>query len=287
MPGVSERIRVRSIIGEFLEHSRIWSFDNGGEREWYIGSADLMDRNLDRRVEAIVPVEDHEAQARLAEIIDVMLADDRRSWQLQPDATWVRTEAIEGREGTIDTFEALKEEALAHGRVVDGPAPAGRRRRLAGPARMTETSARPVEVELKYRVVDLAAAERYLVGRGDRRVHAATAAARSTQLEDRYVDTADGALARAGFAVRVRQTGTGTIVSVKSLARTRGPGRRRPARGARGPGRPDRRTARLAGVRRPVAGPRAGRRRAARRARDDPPAAPQAASCATATRGSS
>ena len=80
--------------------------------EWYIGSADLMDRNLDRRVEAIAPVEDHEAQARLAEIIDVMLADDRRSWQLQPDATWVRTETIEGREGTIDTFETLKEDAL-------------------------------------------------------------------------------------------------------------------------------------------------------------------------------
>ena len=63
-PGVSERIRVRSIVGEFLEHSRIWSFENDGSREWYIGSADLMDRNLDRRVEAVVPVEDHEAGAR-------------------------------------------------------------------------------------------------------------------------------------------------------------------------------------------------------------------------------
>ena len=80
--GVSDRIRVRSIVGEFLEHSRIWGFENGGEREWYIGSADLMDRNLDRRVEAMVPVEDPEARARIAEIIDVMLADDRRAWQL-------------------------------------------------------------------------------------------------------------------------------------------------------------------------------------------------------------
>jgi polyphosphate kinase len=116
--GVSDRIRVRSIIGEFLEHSRIWSFDNGGDREWYIGSADLMDRNLDRRVEAVAPVEDHEAQARLATIIDVMLSDDRRSWQLQPDATWVRTETLEGREGTIDTFEVMKEDAMSHGSVV-------------------------------------------------------------------------------------------------------------------------------------------------------------------------
>ena len=68
LPGVSENIAVRSIIGEFLEHSRIWSFENGGDRDWYIGSADLMDRNLDRRVEALVPVEDAEARARLAGI---------------------------------------------------------------------------------------------------------------------------------------------------------------------------------------------------------------------------
>src|SRR3954470_19229604 len=121
LPGVSENIRVRSVIGEFLEHSRIWSFENGGEREFYIGSADLMDRNLDRRVEAITPVEDHEAQGRLAKILDVMLADDRRSWQLRSDATWIRTEQVQGREGTIDTFETMKEDALAQGGVVAAP----------------------------------------------------------------------------------------------------------------------------------------------------------------------
>jgi polyphosphate kinase len=121
VPGVSERIRVRSIIGEFLEHSRIWSFDNGGEREYYIGSADLMDRNLDRRVEAVAPVEDHDAQARLARILEVMLVDDRRSWQLMPDSTWVRTEVLNGRPGTIDTFEAMKQDALEH--VMTTPPP--------------------------------------------------------------------------------------------------------------------------------------------------------------------
>jgi polyphosphate kinase len=119
--GLSENIRVRSIIGQFLEHSRIWSFENGGDREWYIGSADLMDRNLDRRVEAIVPVEDIEARSRLATIIDVMLADDRRSWQLQPDATWVRTEVLAGQEGTVDTFEMLKSIALAQMHTADVP----------------------------------------------------------------------------------------------------------------------------------------------------------------------
>ena len=108
LPGVSERIRVRSIVGEFLEHSRIWGFENGGDRGWYIGSADLMERNLDRRVEAVVPVEDSEAKARIAEIIEVMLADDRRSWQLQPDASWLSHGGPRGRAGTIDTFETSR-----------------------------------------------------------------------------------------------------------------------------------------------------------------------------------
>ncbi|MFL5750997.1 MAG: polyphosphate kinase 1 [Chloroflexota bacterium] len=110
--GISENISVRSIVGEFLEHSRIWRFDNGGVPDWYIGSADLMDRNLDRRVEAIVPVEDAEAQARLQEFIDVLMADDRRSWQLGRDAVWRRTEEILGVPGSVDTHEELKERAL-------------------------------------------------------------------------------------------------------------------------------------------------------------------------------
>jgi polyphosphate kinase len=112
-PGVSETVRVRSIIGEFLEHSRIWMFANGGRAEWYIGSADLMERNLDRRVEVVTPVEDDEARARLARIIEVMLADDRRSWQLGPDGHWQRTEVLESIDGTVDTFAVLKEDAAA------------------------------------------------------------------------------------------------------------------------------------------------------------------------------
>jgi len=80
-----------------------------------------MDRNLDRRVEAVVPVEDPDARARLAEIVEVMLADDRRSWQLGADAVWRRTETIEGRPGGLDTFETLKERALASGEVAAAP----------------------------------------------------------------------------------------------------------------------------------------------------------------------
>ena len=111
--GLSERIRVRSIIGRFLEHSRIYRFENGGQPEWLIGSADLMPRNLDRRVEAVVPVQDLEAQARIDEIIGTMLADDRRSWRLPAEASWRRTEDIQGTPGTLDTFEVMKRAAIA------------------------------------------------------------------------------------------------------------------------------------------------------------------------------
>ena len=74
-----------------------------------------MERNLDRRVEALVPVEDHEARARIAEIIQIMLADDRRAWHLGSDATWRRIEEINEAPGAHDTFETLKELALASG----------------------------------------------------------------------------------------------------------------------------------------------------------------------------
>jgi polyphosphate kinase len=113
LPGTSDRIRVRSIVGEFLEHSRIFGFANGGRQEWYTGSADLMERNLDRRVEVVFPIEDLGAQARIEEIVAVMLSDDRRSWQLGADASWRRTEEILAAPGSLDTFATLKERALA------------------------------------------------------------------------------------------------------------------------------------------------------------------------------
>ena len=110
--GLSESTRVRSIIGEFLEHARIWRFENGGEPEWYIGSGDLMDRNLDRRVEAFVPVDDRSAQAQLDEILEAQLADDRRSWILADDGTWRRAEELTETSGTHDSQAEAKESAL-------------------------------------------------------------------------------------------------------------------------------------------------------------------------------
>jgi polyphosphate kinase len=91
VPGLSERIRVRSIIGRYLEHSRIYHFANGdgpGRPVYLIGSADLMPRNLDRRVEALVPIDDPQMQARLQQILDINLADDELAWELLPDGSW-------------------------------------------------------------------------------------------------------------------------------------------------------------------------------------------------------
>ncbi|MEN3272008.1 MAG: polyphosphate kinase, partial [Actinomycetota bacterium] len=91
--GLSENIRVRSIVGRYLEHSRVYHFANGrgpGAAAYYIGSADLMPRNLDRRVEALVPIEDRAMQVRLREVLDVNLADDELSWTLEPDGTWTK-----------------------------------------------------------------------------------------------------------------------------------------------------------------------------------------------------
>jgi polyphosphate kinase len=90
LPGVSENIRVISIIGRFLEHSRIYYFHNGGDEKIFIGSADLMTRNLDRRVEVIAPIEDRDISKDLQEILGIMLADTRQAWDMQPDGTYIQ-----------------------------------------------------------------------------------------------------------------------------------------------------------------------------------------------------
>jgi polyphosphate kinase len=90
VPGLSENVRVRSIVGRFLEHSRVMSFANGGEPEWWIGSADLMHRNLDRRVEVLLQVCDGTAQSELSAMFDAAMAPGVRCWELRSDAEWVR-----------------------------------------------------------------------------------------------------------------------------------------------------------------------------------------------------
>jgi polyphosphate kinase len=88
LPGVSENIRVVSIIGRFLEHSRIYYFNNGGDPIVLIGSADWMTRNLDRRVEVITPIEDPEISKDLQEILGIMLSDNRQAWDMQSDGSY-------------------------------------------------------------------------------------------------------------------------------------------------------------------------------------------------------
>lgn len=91
VPGVSDNIRVRSIVGRFLEHSRAWYFCNGGDEEVYLGSADLMARNLDERVEVMVPLEDAGLKRRVRrEILDVYLADNVKARELLADGRYVR-----------------------------------------------------------------------------------------------------------------------------------------------------------------------------------------------------
>jgi len=99
VPGLSENIRVRSIVGRFLEHSRIYRFGGTDHRplQILVGSADLMERNLDRRIEVLFPVVDPELQGRVVAILDLNLADDTNAWTLQPGGSWKR---VPNRTGT-------------------------------------------------------------------------------------------------------------------------------------------------------------------------------------------
>jgi polyphosphate kinase len=145
VPGLSDNIRVRSIVGRWLEHSRIFYFGAGeadaaggepaaqnsgfgdganGDRDssarslYLLGSADMMERNLDRRVEAVVPVQAPELRARLREILELDLADDTRAWELDPDGTWHKVPTRVG----VQAQHALQEEAISRSRRRREPA---------------------------------------------------------------------------------------------------------------------------------------------------------------------
>jgi len=88
--GLSDNVRVLSIVGRFLEHARIFYFRNGGDEEYFIGSADCMRRNLESRVETVVPVEAESLRKSLRQILDVQLDDQRAAWEMQPDGSYVQ-----------------------------------------------------------------------------------------------------------------------------------------------------------------------------------------------------
>ena len=117
IPDFSDKIHVVSIIGRFLEHSRIFYFHNNGEEEIYIGSADWMTRNLSRRVEAVTPIESPEIFRDLQEILGVMLADNRKAWELQSDGTYVQRKPKKGEEER-NTHETFMEMALQSAGII-------------------------------------------------------------------------------------------------------------------------------------------------------------------------
>jgi polyphosphate kinase len=100
IPGLSENIRVVSIVGRFLEHSRIFYFRIGEHEEYLIGSADAMKRNLSSRIEVLAPVEDPELQGRLRFILDTQLRDRRNAWEMQPDGSYVQLQPGRKEEAT-------------------------------------------------------------------------------------------------------------------------------------------------------------------------------------------
>ena len=121
VPGVSDRIRVQSIVGRFLEHSRIFYFANDGDPEYYFGSADWMPRNFDRRVEAVVPIEEERLQLRMHSLLEACLADDRQSWDLAADGTYTRRTP---GPASIGLHELLMRDSWGSSRVEATPAEA-------------------------------------------------------------------------------------------------------------------------------------------------------------------
>ena len=122
VPGLSEHIRVRSIIGRYLEHSRIYHFANGngpGQPATYIGSADLMTRNLDRRVEALVRIHNEQHVARIHELLQIYIRDDKLAWTLNGDGVWARQSRSSSSSSADDSHNLLQMKAEAR---VDGRA---------------------------------------------------------------------------------------------------------------------------------------------------------------------
>ena len=110
--GLSETIHVRSILGQFLEHSRVYQFGNDGKPEVYIGSADWMSRNLSNRVEAITPVEEPRLRDRLIDLMATQLADEVHHFTLHGDGSWTRSSTAEQRAATPDPQQILMQQTI-------------------------------------------------------------------------------------------------------------------------------------------------------------------------------
>jgi polyphosphate kinase len=111
VPGVSENVSVVSIVGRFLEHSRIYAFQRGEQTRVLMGSADLMPRNLDSRVELVTPVEDATLRAELLDVLERCFADNANAWDLDADGAWTRRTPANGQRRSVQ--EELRERHAA------------------------------------------------------------------------------------------------------------------------------------------------------------------------------
>ena len=107
LPGFSENIRVISIIGRFLEHHRLYRFENGGDPKYFIGSADWMTRNLERRVEVITPITDPNVQKELQGVLDICLNDRVQGWEMRMDGRYSRQRGLSVEEAGVGTHQEL------------------------------------------------------------------------------------------------------------------------------------------------------------------------------------
>ena len=115
-PGVedlSERIRVRSVLGRFLEHSRLFCFEVADQKSYLLGSADLMERNLDHRIEVLVPVEAAPVKAEIESVFRSVLRDNAQAWELSADGTWERLEPQPGERRRAAQVTAMRRHARA------------------------------------------------------------------------------------------------------------------------------------------------------------------------------
>ena len=120
MPGLSERIRVRSILGRFLEHSRLYCFEAGDERSYLLGSADLMQRNLDHRIEVVVPVEATHVRAEIETMFRRLLSDKYQEWRMGPDGSWERAHPVDGERRRASQLVAMRGRMRARRRTTPG-----------------------------------------------------------------------------------------------------------------------------------------------------------------------
>ncbi len=114
VPGLSDNIQVRSIVGRFLEHSRVYLFEAGPDTRVFLGSADMMPRNLDHRIEVVAPVEERRLKDEIQSVFDVLMADNSQAWELSPDGSWERCAAGDDRPRA--THEVLMRRARVRAR---------------------------------------------------------------------------------------------------------------------------------------------------------------------------